>query len=184
MLLECNHCGAPLDIQAGATFARCTYCGRTQRVKAMRTQAVQTPQGWNPPPRWTPPPNFRAPTLPLTHDPSKTVNKIVMVVAVVIVATTVLPIGCFAFLMLGVTTSSPSHTSSSDDDDVSVTLPSPKAAGPIPKICKQAAACCRVATPQNTRHCDNMGKLSMKDECQQIFDAMKRAAEASGKRCD
>jgi hypothetical protein len=60
MLIECNHCGAPLDVKTGEGVAKCTYCGTSSQVKALRTVAPVTPEGWKPPAQWTPPPNFAA----------------------------------------------------------------------------------------------------------------------------
>ena len=55
VLAECANCGAPLDVKGDPTFVDCRYCGRSNRVKAMRTLSVQTPPTWKPPPQWQPP---------------------------------------------------------------------------------------------------------------------------------
>ncbi len=58
MILECSHCGAPLDVGGRSPFTRCNYCGRTSRTSACKTQHRVTPQGWAPPQQWLPPPQF------------------------------------------------------------------------------------------------------------------------------
>ncbi len=58
MILECSHCGAPLDVGGLSPFTRCNYCGRTSRTRQCRTQQAVTPHGWAPPPQWLPPPQF------------------------------------------------------------------------------------------------------------------------------
>lgn len=55
MILECAHCGAPLDVPAGSTTSRCRYCGHTSRVEELRTVFPQRPPDWRPPRKWTPP---------------------------------------------------------------------------------------------------------------------------------
>ncbi|WP_438011055.1 hypothetical protein WME89_21740 [Sorangium sp. So ce321] len=55
MLLECRHCGAPLDVRDGERTARCRYCGTTSAAGSLRTVAPRTPPDWRPPARWTPP---------------------------------------------------------------------------------------------------------------------------------
>jgi LSD1 subclass zinc finger protein len=60
MLVECSHCGAPLDIRDGVRFVKCAYCDHANRVRSMHTIAAEAPSGWKPPPQWTPPPNKRA----------------------------------------------------------------------------------------------------------------------------
>jgi LSD1 subclass zinc finger protein len=61
MLVECSHCGAPLDVRDGVRFVKCAYCDHTSRVRSMHTIAAEAPSGWKPPPQWTPPPNKPAP---------------------------------------------------------------------------------------------------------------------------
>ena len=68
MLLDCEHCGAPLDVKGGAWVVTCAYCQRTQRVKG-KTQAVPTPQDWRAPVQWTPPPAARVHGVVLHFDP-------------------------------------------------------------------------------------------------------------------
>ncbi len=55
MLIECAHCGAPLDVRQGVHLARCRYCGTSSAVTAMRTIAPHTPPDYRPPRAWTPP---------------------------------------------------------------------------------------------------------------------------------
>ncbi|MGZ3419391.1 MAG: hypothetical protein ACXVEE_16075 [Polyangiales bacterium] len=60
MLLECGHCGAPLDVQAGSQTYRCRYCGHASRIAETRTLMPQTPPQWRPPKQWRPPPHVPA----------------------------------------------------------------------------------------------------------------------------
>lgn len=55
MIVECGHCGAPLDVRDGQRFTRCRYCGKTSQARELRTIEAQTPPGWRPPPTWQPP---------------------------------------------------------------------------------------------------------------------------------
>lgn len=55
MLVECHHCGAPLDIRGSERFAKCKYCDHTNLVRSMKTVATQTPAQWQPPQIWVPP---------------------------------------------------------------------------------------------------------------------------------
>jgi len=60
MIIECGHCGAPLDVKAEARVTKCAYCGMSNQVNTQRTIAFETPQGWQPPPKWVPPQQFSA----------------------------------------------------------------------------------------------------------------------------
>lgn len=55
MIVECQKCGAPLNVAEGQRLVQCSYCGASSQVKSMRTAAMQTPPGWQPPPTWQPP---------------------------------------------------------------------------------------------------------------------------------
>lgn len=60
MLLQCAHCGAPLDVREGAAIVKCGYCGfKTQRTRLVML-AQQTPAGFAPPQVWRPPPHVAA----------------------------------------------------------------------------------------------------------------------------
>ena len=100
MLVECQQCGAPLDVGNDARLVRCSYCHTTNRVRSMRTLAVQAPPQWQPPPTWTPPAHFGAPAAPLPYRaPPKQANAQTFVW--VIVAVTMFASTCpFAFLPL------------------------------------------------------------------------------------
>jgi hypothetical protein len=68
MILECGHCGAPLDVREGASITTCKYCGKANERQRMRTIAAETPRDFSPPPRWTPPAEFPAPSnVPLDY---------------------------------------------------------------------------------------------------------------------
>ncbi len=60
MLVECTNCGAPLDVKPDDRVVTCRYCDRTNRVRSMRTVAMETPKTWAPPPAWRPPENVPA----------------------------------------------------------------------------------------------------------------------------
>ncbi|MGK3994172.1 hypothetical protein [Sorangium sp. So ce1024] len=86
MLLECLHCGAPLDVRAGERTTRCRYCGTTSPTRSLRTVSPETPPNWRPPKVWTPPPHVPAdPRVPLTYHRANT-----LVLAIVGAATTIL----------------------------------------------------------------------------------------------
>lgn len=52
MVVECKHCGAPLDLADGKTFVRCLYCRTPQQVREMRTIAARTPADFSQPREW------------------------------------------------------------------------------------------------------------------------------------
>ncbi len=58
MILECSHCGAPLDAKSQGGFIKCNYCNRQHRAQALPVQQPFTPRAWQPPPTWTPPPQY------------------------------------------------------------------------------------------------------------------------------
>jgi hypothetical protein len=58
VLVQCKHCGAPLDVKPNDRLVRCSYCDHTNRVRSMQTLQQMTPPNWQPPPTWTPPPQF------------------------------------------------------------------------------------------------------------------------------
>src|SRR5260221_2256064 len=72
MLLECESCGAPLDVPPGAAPVRvqCHYCGRSADIGRFRTVAQETPQGFVPPPEWTPPPDSKMRSRALPYRPN------------------------------------------------------------------------------------------------------------------
>ena len=55
MLVECNNCGAPLDVKPNEQRSKCRYCGATTLVQNTRTIAPTTPPQWQPPRQWVPP---------------------------------------------------------------------------------------------------------------------------------
>lgn len=62
MLLACGNCGAPLDVNEGATIVTCGYCRvKTERAR-LRTLAESTPGDFKPPKVWRPPPEVPAPS--------------------------------------------------------------------------------------------------------------------------
>ncbi|MCZ7680789.1 MAG: hypothetical protein M5U28_19255 [Sandaracinaceae bacterium] len=69
MIVECRECGAPLDVQVGSAFAKCAYCGHTNKVKSAKTLMAESPAGWKPPSVWQPPPQARAQSAPLPYRP-------------------------------------------------------------------------------------------------------------------
>ncbi|MEM9193538.1 MAG: hypothetical protein AAGF12_30465 [Myxococcota bacterium] len=71
MLVECGHCGAPLDIKENVRVVKCRYCGTKNRVGQTAQLSAQTPQGWVPPTAWTPPENRPAESKPLPYHSPK-----------------------------------------------------------------------------------------------------------------
>ncbi len=55
VILECSHCGAPLDVKEGSRLVRCTYCKVTTERTRMRTLHPERPVDFRPPVVWTPP---------------------------------------------------------------------------------------------------------------------------------
>jgi len=53
VLIECGHCGAPLNVGAEQRVARCDYCRRSNEVLRANRLEPETPAGWTPPPAWT-----------------------------------------------------------------------------------------------------------------------------------
>jgi LSD1 subclass zinc finger protein len=64
MLIECERCGAPLDVPDGSQIVRCQYCGQQTRVLA--PQRPHPPQPPYPPPGgpWGAPPGGMPPAYP------------------------------------------------------------------------------------------------------------------------
>jgi DNA-directed RNA polymerase subunit RPC12/RpoP len=54
MLLECQNCGAPLDVASKASTVKCNYCGQSARTERYKTVAFNTPPDFSPPREWTP----------------------------------------------------------------------------------------------------------------------------------
>jgi hypothetical protein len=77
MLIECDNCGAPLDVTGDAATSRCHYCGKTSEVKRLKTVATETPEGWVPPKAWTPPEHTSLPREPLLYRPMRAIGRIV-----------------------------------------------------------------------------------------------------------
>jgi LSD1 subclass zinc finger protein len=99
MLLECQNCGAPLDVASGARSVKCNYCGTSSQVKASRTVAFETPKDWVPPPAWTPPPEKNLGEQSFVyHAAKKTIRTVVSLVSFGIVVT----IGLAAYGLLRV----------------------------------------------------------------------------------
>ena len=57
MIVECNHCGAPLKVRQTDRFVTCRYCDKSNRVQSLKTIAMQAHSDFSAPPAWTPPPN-------------------------------------------------------------------------------------------------------------------------------
>ncbi len=60
MIVECGHCGAPLDVDEHSTIVKCRYCRRANERTRVRTIAEQTPEDFAPPKKWKPPAEFEA----------------------------------------------------------------------------------------------------------------------------
>ncbi len=193
MIIECKHCGAPLDIQPNATLARCAYCGTTQRVKTATTQFRQTPAGWHAPAQWTPPVQAAARSVPLRFDHTKTVRKVVLFVIIISVVTTVLPIAIVVIVMIAGAVASSSSSSKPSrtkrtTKQTSTKKKSTKAhdlvgSGKASEVCTQAAACCRLLTPGSAA-CDLLEKTGHVPACRASLDSFKKAAKAQGLSCE
>ncbi len=106
MIVECGHCGAPLDVKEGRRYTKCTYCKKTSEARALRTIEPQTPPGWRPPPVWTPPSHVPANShVPLQFNATP-------VIAPLVVAAIVLSIG-LAGVVMAVSKRAPSALSNS-----------------------------------------------------------------------
>jgi hypothetical protein len=90
MIIECGHCGAPLDVKTNDRTTKCNYCNTPNQVKAQRTIAFETPVGWQPPPQWQPPQQFAAHAHQvLTYHKTKSAVGLVVTIVVVSVLVTV-----------------------------------------------------------------------------------------------
>ena len=67
MIVECTSCGAPLETGSASSHVKCGYCDKTNRVKSMRTVAMERPADWKPPPKWTPPETAKAASSELSY---------------------------------------------------------------------------------------------------------------------
>ena len=67
MIAECKNCGGPLAVVAQVRLIECAYCHKTNRVRSMRTLAMQQPPDWRPPSQWTPPADAKAESTPLEY---------------------------------------------------------------------------------------------------------------------
>jgi hypothetical protein len=146
----------------------------------------QTPAQWQSPPQWTPPPQFRARSVPLQLDASKTLRKLMILIVTISVLTGVLPIACAVMSIVG----SAASSASSDDDGPS--RPPPKRSKPrdsrrsagVNKVCKQAKACCLLAmADKDTTACGQIAALNDAKVCKQSLDAFRTLAKSEGKSC-
>ena len=48
MLMECDPCGAPLDMGAPTTKINCRYCGAVADTSLLRLLAERAPANWHP----------------------------------------------------------------------------------------------------------------------------------------
>src|SRR3982750_1174744 len=71
MLLECESCGAPLDVKEGVSVVRCAYCGRSAELSHYRKVAPVTPAEFVPPKEWTPPESAPQSGRPLRYRPHR-----------------------------------------------------------------------------------------------------------------
>jgi LSD1 subclass zinc finger protein len=104
MLLECQNCGAPLDVAEGASSVRCNYCRQKTAVARSRTVAMQTPEGWAPPPQWTPHAESSLAKEPLAYRPVAAVRAVVRWLAFSGVATVAIG-GFIAWRVVGAVSS-------------------------------------------------------------------------------
>ncbi|HRI67880.1 MAG TPA: hypothetical protein PK156_26765 [Polyangium sp.] len=72
MIVQCGHCGAPLDVREGVSVLTCKYCGKANERQRLRTISTQTPPDFRPPRQWVPPPEFPASSnVPLSYHPNR-----------------------------------------------------------------------------------------------------------------
>ncbi len=183
MLIECSNCGAPLDVEASSTLARCRYCGRTQQLKNARTAAPHTPANWQPPLQWTPPPQYAAPSVPLRYNANKTVSRLVWLIVIITVVTTIVPIAIwgitFAVSLSNFTSQTPKRQPKSGGSEAPG-----RGKAKVLKVCEQAAKCCELTSPKSQKSCDMLRSSGMASACQRSLASLRRAAKALGKRCD
>lgn len=60
MLVRCDNCGAPIDVEETTRVAKCRYCEKVNRVASAARVAESTPEDWIAPPQWVPPPEAPA----------------------------------------------------------------------------------------------------------------------------
>jgi hypothetical protein len=75
MLLECDNCGAPLDVKDGVRRAKCNYCGQSKAVGELGRVAERTPEGWQPPQQWSPPAHSRLAGQSLSYKPIRAIGR-------------------------------------------------------------------------------------------------------------
>ena len=108
MIVECGHCGAPLDVREGRRYTKCTYCKKTSEARQLRTIEPQTPPGWRPPPVWTPPAHVPANShVPLRLNPAPIVAPFIIMGVVIALTVSGLVAGV---AMKGVSTSKKAGT--------------------------------------------------------------------------
>jgi LSD1 subclass zinc finger protein len=99
VLVECKHCGAPLDVNATASIVRCSYCGANSRVRSMKTLAPHAPSGWAPPQQWQP--TYAAAPLPYLAPPKQTsIRTLVLVIVAIVLVTSLCPLLFIPFFFL------------------------------------------------------------------------------------
>lgn len=88
MLIECNNCGAPLDVKGKERIVKCAYCGVQTQLAAARTVAAATPEGWKPPEQWHSPTGSRSGQQVFTyHKPLALVRGIITSIVLMVVIT-------------------------------------------------------------------------------------------------
>lgn len=86
MIVECGHCGAPLDVREGSRYTRCRYCNKTSEQRMLRTIQPQTPPHWRPPPVWTPPAHVPANSaVPLRYVATAAVAPMIIAILVFVI---------------------------------------------------------------------------------------------------
>jgi len=98
LLIQCENCGAPLDVTESTKLVTCAYCQVTQRIAKPATIHA-TPADWRAPQQWTPPPTARARSVALRFNPEAARRKgrqLSCVITTIILLATLLPIGLAA----------------------------------------------------------------------------------------
>ncbi|MCA9624430.1 MAG: hypothetical protein KC731_35650 [Myxococcales bacterium] len=81
MVVECSHCGAPLDIEQGKSVYKCNYCGTKNAPQSMRVVAPVTPQTWTPPKVWSAPAHTAAAGQTLKYQ--RGLNRMILMITLV-----------------------------------------------------------------------------------------------------
>jgi len=72
-----------LAVETGDSLVKCAYCNKRNRVRSMRTLAMQRPDDWSPPPQWTPPEEAKAKSKPLNYEKPSLLPRLMVFISVI-----------------------------------------------------------------------------------------------------